>query len=88
MTPLQYAQNLAQSDIRDEVVLGIAMMIRGVTDPDPADPFRAPWPMTIDVARRCAAVIGITNPGHDLLTDALLKAPQVPDYLLNKEVSR
>lgn len=84
MTPEQYARKLAESSNRDDVVEGIGMIFRGLTDPDPSDPYKMPWPKTIEVARRAAQHLGLRDPGHDLLADVVERAPSIPDYLLNR----
>ena len=83
MTPEDLARNLARStDLRSRA-LGVAMIVRGLTDHDPSDPFRQGWPLSDATAARAAEYLGL-NPDRDLVAEALRLAPTVSDALLNR----
>lgn len=84
MTPMQLARNLAESEKPEDRALGVAMALRGLTDPDPSDPLKQPWPVNEFTAAAAARYVGITDPSPDLLAHAITLAPTVSDAMLNR----
>lgn len=83
MTPLDLARALAQSTTTDGQALGVAIVLRGLTDYSPSDPYREPWPLTVTTAARAAQYLGL-DPSPALLVAALDIAPTVSDAMLNR----
>lgn len=83
MTPEGFARNLARSDRHADRVLGVAIITRGTTDPDPADPTRQPWPLTAATVERAAQYLDL-DPSPELVRDALALAPDVSGAMLNR----
>lgn len=83
MSPLDFARNLAQSDSTDDVVLGVAMMTRGLTDDDPAN-FRQGWPLNKATVERAATFLGVGDISDGLIEAVIEKAPTISDAMLNK----
>jgi len=85
MTPEIFARSLVQDGIRlEDKALGVAMIIRSLTDEDPADPFRQGWPVNEATAERAALFLGLEDPSPALLAKALELAPTVSDAMLNR----
>jgi hypothetical protein len=81
MTPIDFARNLANGT-EDDRALAVAMVARGLSDDDPSDPTRAPWP--IDTALPAAARhLGI-DPTPALILAARDMMPRVSDAMLNR----
>jgi hypothetical protein len=88
MTPETFARSLAQSESPESRALGVAMIIRSLTDHDPADPFRQGWPVNTATAERAAQHVGIADPSPEMLARALELAPTVSDAMLNRSTAR
>jgi hypothetical protein len=84
MSPLDLAQSLAKSAARNDRVLGVAIVIRGLTDDEPST-FRQGWPLSVTTAHAAATYLGIKD--DSLLLDALDLAPTLSDAILNKGAS-
>ena len=83
MTPLDLARNLAQSDRPKDRAMGVAIVARGLSDTDPLDPYRQPWPLDVSV-ERAASYLGLDPADEDLLSVATLIAPTLSDAILNR----
>jgi len=83
MTPIEYAQTLAESMERKDRILGIAIIARGLSDDDG---LRQGWPLEESVR----AAIDFLGLGYadTLLMDALTLAPTLSDAILNKGAAR
>jgi len=86
MTPIEYAQALSDSGEYKLRVLGVAMIIRGLTDDSDGDPWRLAWPLDEATARRAARYLNL-DPTPELVNDALKLAPTLSDAILNKEAN-
>lgn len=84
MTPLDLARNLASSDSPDARALGVAIVLRGLTDDDGT---RQGWPLTVTTAARAAQYLGL-DPTPGLLVAAIDTAPTVSDTMLNRSADR
>lgn len=85
MSPLEFAQNLAKSDRREDRELAIAMVARGLSDDDPGT-FRQGWPLTSAIPA-AARYLGLDPMDSVLMNGALALAPTVSDAMLNKGAS-
>jgi hypothetical protein len=83
MTPLDLARTLARSTTLDGQALGVGIVLRGLTDYSPSDPYRDPWPLTVTTAARAASYLGL-DPTPELLVAALDVAPTISDAMLNR----
>lgn len=83
MTPLDLAANLAKSDDPKSRALAVAIVLRGLTDDDPAT-LRQGWPLTDATAIRAASYVGLDPAGSTLIADALALAPTLSDAILNR----
>jgi len=81
MTPIDYAQMLATGETLDERAEGVAMIARGLSDPDPVT-LRQGWLMATAV--EAAARYLDLEPTPELLRRAEEIAPTIPDWQLNK----
>lgn len=79
MTPLDFAQRLAQGDPEDQA-LGVAIVTRGLTDDDG---LRQGWPLDHATVSRAASLLGL-DPTPGLIHRALEIAPTVSDAMLNR----
>lgn len=84
-TPLDLASRLAGSGTTRDQALGVAIVIRGLTD-DSDD--RAGWPMDEHTARAAAAYLGFAGVSDALIARALALAPTISDAMLNKGAAR
>lgn len=82
MTPLDLARSLANAEDIHAQAIGVAIVARGLSDESPLDPFRQPWP--VDVSLVAAAEYLDLNPDPELLTEARLAMPRLPDFMLNR----
>ncbi len=80
MTPLDLAASLAQSTTLDGRALGVAIVLRGLTDDDG---YRQGWPLTVTTAARAADYLGLEST-PELLVAALEIAPTISDAMLNR----
>lgn len=80
MTPLDLAQNLAQSDRRSDRVLGVAILARGLSDDDG---LRQGWPLASAIPA-AARHLGLTEIDPAFVADVARVAPTVSDAMLNK----
>lgn len=81
MTPLDFARNLVASDRPSDVILGIAIVTRGLTDDDG---LRRGWPLTPETVRRAASYIGVDVLDDAAIDDVIETCPKVSDAMLNK----
>lgn len=80
MTPLDAARLYARNP--DTAARGVAMLARGLSDDDPANPTRAGWPLAAAVD---AAIEYLDlSPTPALRAEALALAPTIPGYMLNR----
>ena len=86
MTPIQFAENLAKSDDHKDKVLAVSIVYRGLTDEDPSDPLRMPWPQTNESIERAAKYLGV-DITPDLRNAVRDLAPTLSDAILNKGAS-
>lgn len=89
MSPEQFARNLAKSENYDSVVLGVAIITRGLTDDDPAR-FKQGWPLNAETVRRAAQYIDVptTLVDEHFVGEVIEKAPTLSDAILNKGAAR
>ena len=80
MSPLDLAQNLAESDDPEDRARGVAIVVRALTDDTPD---RQGWPMSDAVVARAARHIGV-EPTPELVARATVIAPTLSDAILNK----
>lgn len=83
MTPLEFAENLAKSTDRSDLILGVAMVTRGLSDDDPAN-FRAGWPLDAHTVRMAAQYLRLGSVSEDFVDEVLMLAPTLSDAILNK----
>lgn len=81
MTPLDLARNLVESDRPADVILGIAMVTRSLTDDDG---LRQGWPLTPETVRRAASYLGVDVLDDAAVADVIETCPRVSDAMLNK----
>lgn len=81
MTPLRLAESFARDP--ETAALGVAMIARSLSDHDPSDPLRQPWPLNAATVEAAAQYLGVT-PTADLIAEALTLAPTVSDAMLNR----
>lgn len=87
MTPLELAQNMARSEDLRVQAYAVAIVYRGLTDEDPADPYRMPWPQTNETIERAATYLGV-EPTPDLRNEVWRVAPTLSDATLNRRSAR
>ena len=83
MTTVDFARNLARSDDPHARSLGVAIIARGLSDDDPADPYRQGWPLDRHTIEAAARYLDLT-PTDALCADALALAPTLSDAILNR----
>ena len=81
MTPLDFARNLVASDRPSDVILGIAIATRGLTDDDG---LRQGWPLTPETVRRAASLLGVDVLDDGAIADVIDACPKVSDAMLNR----
>lgn len=87
MTPTDFARGLVNRSVdREDHVLAVAIITRGLTDDDPAT-LRQGWPLDRDTVASAATFLSLT-PADDLVTEALALAPTLSDAILNKGAAR
>lgn len=87
MTPLELAQNMARSEDLRVQAYAVAIVYRGLTDEDPSDPLRLPWPQTNETIERAATYLGI-EPSAALRNEVRRIAPTLSDATLNRRSTR
>lgn len=75
MTPLEHAQTLAKSSRLEDQAVALAIVTRGLSDADPADPLRQPWP--VDVALLAAVRFLDLELTQELVARARVLMPNV-----------
>lgn len=82
MTPLDLARSMSTSDQPRARATAVALVARGLSDPDPSDPFRQPWPLPAAVL--AAAEYLDLDPTPELRADAERIAPTLSAAILNR----
>jgi hypothetical protein len=72
----------AKSGDPKAVALGVGMIVRGLTDDDPAT-LRQGWPMTEAVVEAAARYLDV-KPTPELISAVLAVAPTISDAMLNR----